>query len=525
MSYFFNQLHQASCAVHDIIWDAQNWFADQFTSAVSNLESAWKNLAINGFNRHFTFNLLDNLLALISVGGTAGITTIATTVAIGLSLTIDLLKLPFFLTDQLFGGIYHGLHSGLSFIKNKTEVNDTSFKQQNNLQINPKLYQQDWYKIIEFARWAPSPHNMQPWVFDLQSEKQATLMYDPQRLLPNTNPNGSYVFVGFGILFETMSIAASKLGKDVEVELVENIALDPKKNGLQKLATLKMVNRNSSEAETLDPQLIIDRRTSRLPYNGKPVAATVINELSHVAKQYGHTMGHTSDYRMVDWVIELNAQAMHSDMSHGKTRNELRRWFRFSKSDAKKQADGLAAYAMNSSALALWLFANVNWMFRVPGITYLAHKSYLNSMAGTATVAWLSGPFNNVDDWLNAGRMMARWWLTMTKHDVYLHPFGSVITNPEAFKLFNDKVKDEHLDVRPKSNQQNPIWMLTRNGYSQTNEKPPQAQRIPTEKMIISRNNWCHLFGQKNLQLSHPEHPGSVAKTISVSCGKFISKA
>lgn len=373
--------------------------------------------------------------------------------------------------------------------------NDTELSKQMDSQIKPSIYQQDWYKIIEYARWAPSPHNMQPWLFDIQSKNQATLMYDPKRLLPNTNPNGSYMYVGFGILFETMSIAAAKLGKDVEVKLVDNVLLDSKKNGPQKLATLKIVERETKEAETLDQQLIIDRRTSRLPYDGKPLTSAVIQELCAVAKQYGHTMGYASDYKFVDWIIQLNAKTMHFDMSHRRTRNELRTWFRYSKKGAEKKADGLAAYAMNSSALELWLFANMNWLFRIPGISHLARKLYIESMSGTATVTWLSGPFSTRDEWVNAGRMMARWWLTMTKHGVYIHPFGSVITNPEAFQLMNDKIKSADLDVRQEDDKhESPIWMLARNGYGRPGEKPPQAQRMPLAKMIISSNQWCNLF-------------------------------
>ena len=71
---------------------------------------------------------------------------------------------------------------------------------------------------------------------------------------------------------------------------------------------------------------------------------------------------------------------------------------------------------------------------------------------------------------------MARWWLTMTKHGLYLHPFGSVITNKEAHQLMLEHFNEN--EVR-----KNPLWMLVRMGYG---EKPPQAQRMPLEKMVIT---------------------------------------
>ena len=81
-----------------------------------------------------------------------------------------------------------------------------SYEQENN-QVSLNL-PKNWGQILEYGRYAPSPHNMQPWLFRVESEDTVTLLYDPKRLLPGTNPLGSYVQVGFGIL-ETERIHSS----------------------------------------------------------------------------------------------------------------------------------------------------------------------------------------------------------------------------------------------------------------------------------------------------------------------------
>ena len=333
------------------------------------------------------------------------------------------------------------------------------------------MSQTQWNEILEYGRWAPSPHNTQPWLFQYNDDDTITLLYDPKRLIPGTNPTGSFMAVGFGILNETLSIAAAPLDLDIEVSnQIKN--LDSNKEGPQPFATLKLVKR--TKKETLQRQLILDRRTSRLPYDGKALSAEAIAALDKIAKEYGHLLEFSSDKSEVKWVIRLNSNTMFADMSETIARNEVGSWMRFSADEAKKRADGLAAYAMQIPGIVMWLFVHINWIFRLPGVYQLVRWIYEKTMSGTATVAWISGPFETPEDWDNAGHMMARLWLTMTHYGIYLHPFGSVITNEEAHAQMDDHFQNEE--------RKNDLWMLMRLGYG---ESPPQAQRLPLDSMIV----------------------------------------
>ena len=337
------------------------------------------------------------------------------------------------------------------------------------------MSREQWNEILEYGRWAPSAHNTQPWLFQFNEDDTITLIYDPKRLIPGTNPNGSFMAVGFGILQETLAIAAAPLGLDIEVSnQVKQLEAD--KEGPQHFAILKLIPR--TKEETLDRALILNRRTSRLPYNGKPITDDVMDELSKIAKTYDHLLEFSSEKSEVDWVIRLNSDTMFFDMSQTIARNEVGSWMRFSDEEAKQNADGLAAYAMQIPGFIMWLFVHANWLFRIPGVYQLVRWFYERTMSGTATVAWISGPFETPEDWNKAGRMMARLWLTMTQHKIYLHPFGSVITNNEAHQKM-----DEHFYNQDRENN---LWMLVRLGYGNI---PPQAQRLPLEKMIVPPNS------------------------------------
>jgi hypothetical protein len=334
------------------------------------------------------------------------------------------------------------------------------------------MSREQWNEILEYGRWAPSPHNTQPWLFQFNEDDTVTLMYDPKRLIPGTNPTGSFMVVSFGILNETLSIAAASLGLDIEVS-DRVINLDADKIGPQPYATLKLTRRKKEE--TLNRKLILDRRTSRLPYNGQPISSDAIEALAKIAQEYGHLLEFSSEQSQVDWVIRLNSDTMFADMSETIARNEVGSWMRFSTEEAQKRADGLAAYAMQIPGIIMWLFVHINWVFRLPGVYQLVRWIYERTMSGTATVAWISGPFETAEDWDNTGHMMARLWLTMTKFGIYLHPFGSVITNQEAHKKMDEHFQNEE--------REDDLWMLVRLGYG---EPPPQAQRLPLEKLIVS---------------------------------------
>ena len=104
----------------------------------------------------------------------------------------------------------------------------------------------------------------------------------------------------------------------------------------------------------------------------------------------------------------------------------------------------------------------------------LIAKHYQAAFKGTATICWFEGRFNNTKDWLQAGRMFARTWLLITKENAYIHPFGSLITNIEAYKKINEKLGQ--------SKKNNKLWMIFRIGYS---KEPIRSFRLNTEEIII----------------------------------------
>jgi len=328
-----------------------------------------------------------------------------------------------------------------------------------------------WQEVLEYARWAPSPHNTQHWKFRLLDRQRAILLYDPARLLPIEDGAARFMTAGMGILLEMMSVAAAPRGFDVKATPL-NVPLDASARQPSPFANLELVAR--SETEPLDRELIRKRRTSRLAYDDHPVSPVVLEELSRVAEQFGHQFEHSNNPEEIAWVVGLNADTMFLDLRDDATRCEIERWVRYSQVEAQRRNDGLAASAMRFPGWLMRLFFKRNWVFQVPGVRQLCKLAYKRSMSGTPTVAWISGKFQEQPDCLAAGRMLGRLWLTMTKHDVYLHPFGSVITNPHSHQAMTKHFANAQ---RP-----HPLWLLVRLGHSDT---PPRALRLPVAELIV----------------------------------------
>ena len=330
-----------------------------------------------------------------------------------------------------------------------------------------------WADLLEYARWAPSPHNTQPWKIRPRSDAEADLYYDPRRLLPVEDREYRFLFVAMGIFCESLKVVAKARGWDVDVHyLTDQITNDA--NQSQLLAKLRLVP--SAEPEPLDPELIKARRTSRLAYDGKPLSRIALAELAAEAARFGHEFEHSLDRDLIQWVLHLDQETLFSDLQDRATRDEIASWFRFSAAEAELHSDGLWSHCFGLPGSALRFFLHRTYLLRMPFIGKATMSYYSRNLRGVATVGWLAGPFTEVADWVTAGQMLARFWLILTKHGAVLHPFGSVITNERSHRLMSERLAEEEGNGRM-------VWLLLRLGYS---TEPPRSKRLAASDLLMA---------------------------------------
>jgi len=329
-----------------------------------------------------------------------------------------------------------------------------------------------WKELVDYARWCPTVHNLQPHKIKVVSETEAELYYDPARLLPVGDPNAIFVTIAMGIFTEHLSIAAGSYGtKVIMTEVFDPITTQAKSVTL--FAKLKMVP--ATEKEELDRELIKTRRTSRLHYNGATLKQETLDKVKEQAAKYDHEFFYSSDKERVDFVIDLNQQTLFHDLESKADREELYHLFRYNQEEAETKKDGLWAKCMCFSGFLMKsvFLHHEKWEHGLRKKILARH--YIASFKGTSTICWFGGMFDNTSDWLQAGKMLARNWLLLTKEGAYIHPFGSLITNVDAYHKINETF------TQPKGNKK--IWMIFRAGYS---DEPTRSYRLNTEEIIIT---------------------------------------
>lgn len=330
----------------------------------------------------------------------------------------------------------------------------------------------DWDSILDLARWYPSPHNSQPLRARVLDARTIELAYDLDRGLPAESMGIPFGHVCAGVFVETVAVAAAARGLDVRADLrLEPMAFARTDTRRHPLGTLTLVPR--ATGPDLDPGLLERRRTSRLPYDDRPVPAAALVAAAAEAGAGGHVLHVNADRDLVRGVVAVNQRTLFYDLADDAVRAEIKAWTRTGEAEARRTGDGLSARCLHVPGPLLGWFLRHHRLWSSPVLGPVARAVYLRTMSGVPQVGWLTGPFATPADHVAAGRAFLRLWLVLTAHGVWLHPLGSVITNPRAHAEFCDLVGEDERDGM--------AWMLFRLG---TGPVPPRSHRRPVADLV-----------------------------------------
>lgn len=334
-----------------------------------------------------------------------------------------------------------------------------------------------WLDIGRHAHRAPSPHNTQPYRLKIANEREAEVVFLPRRGLYVADPLGRFTWLTAGVFVEICSIAAHSLGYELEV----TFDYSPMYPGgdvetPQTIARLRLAQA-SRPFDDIDAKLIMQRQTSRLPYDGTVCPPDVIAELKAEASRLGHEFETRTDAEAIRWVVELNKQALFHDLDDDGGRNELIKWLRFDQREEDLMRDGLSARCLTFNGPLLRSFFMNHKFWTMPGIRNIVGAVYGSTMKGIGTIGWLRGRYVTNADWVEAGKVMIRLWLLLTQRGYYWHPYGSVITSEQARLNMI-----EYLKLPDESGGEHMVWLLLRLGRS---APPPLSKRLPFEDIVL----------------------------------------
>ncbi|MET4639545.1 hypothetical protein [Mycetocola sp. 2940] len=337
-----------------------------------------------------------------------------------------------------------------------------------------------WLDIVEDVRWYPSPHNSQPIKLMPISETEARIYYDLDLGLPAESFGIPFGHVCAGVFLESLSVVASARGYR-SMETLDHSDMDfaaPDRLHLIGTVRLEPTVLDEETESTAQRRLAAfqSRQTSRRPYDSRIVDQNVLAEASAIAAAQGFDFRSTSDARLVSTLVQINQKTLFSDLRNDAVYTEIMHWLRFSRKEAVAKSDGLSAETMIMPGPVLRFAMGHRALWSFPVLGDVIRAVYLRTMRGVRQLGWLEGPFAEPAHYLEAGRTFMQVWLFFSERGVYLHPFGTVITNPDSHAAFVREAGIHESDTRM-------AWMLFRFGFSAT---PPVAHRRPATATLLS---------------------------------------
>ncbi|GEJ59065.1 Acg family FMN-binding oxidoreductase [Anaeromyxobacter diazotrophicus] len=249
--------------------------------------------------------------------------------------------------------------------------------------------------LVRYAVLAPSRHNTQPWLFEIEGP-ELRVYADARRALPAADPDGRELAMACGAALHNVEVAALHFGRATSVELLPAV----RKDAL--VARLTLEERCS--AGPLDEALfraLPERRTNRLAFDAREPPPGLLALLARDAGACGAWL------RVVEpparpAVAELVAEGDRIEWSNPRFRAEVAAWSRQGRAPT---GDGMPGYAEGLSEPAAVLR---QLLLRLrPDVSGETRRDRHYALHTRALLV-LSTARDHGQDWVAAGRALQR---------------------------------------------------------------------------------------------------------------------
>src|ERR1043165_2573160 len=307
-----------------------------------------------------------------------------------------------------------------------------------------------WATLLETAIHAPSPHNVQPWRVRIHNELEADLLIDSARTLPKEDTTGSFIILTMGMFIEALSLFAAEHRYRFEYELdheadwYATAIREAQERVLLPFARLRLIPDHTVTSLGFDWAMFRKRRTSRIWLKPAAVPQDAASALRDLAGRAGQRYEQIADAETIERILDQDTRALFHDLNQPDYRDEITSWFRFTDRASKRTRDGLDYRCMNTSRSTYWLTARLPQMLLIPGLRSLFARKYRAQTGLVPALGILAGAFWQPADAIQTGRFLMRFWLETARHNLYIHPFGNLVTNPDAARwmLAEEKISN-----------------------------------------------------------------------------------
>ena len=275
-------------------------------------------------------------------------------------------------------------------------------------------------EILEWAKWAPSGDNTQPWRFEIVSDRQVNVHGFDTRTHCLYDLGGQASHLALGALLENMRLAATRFG--FSTRIVERA-------GCPEAAPVFEV---TFEAESLeeDPlaEMIRLRSVQRRPYRLDPLTPEQKQTLeSSVGPNYRVLWFEGFARRWAFASLTARAGKLRLTIPEAYTvHRDIIQWgAQFSEDRVPDQAIGLDALTLRLTRWAMVSWERVDFFNRYLAGTWIPRirLDFIPGLACAAHFALVAGAVpRSLRDEIDAGKALQRFWLTATQLRLQLQP-------------------------------------------------------------------------------------------------------
>lgn len=277
------------------------------------------------------------------------------------------------------------------------------------------ISQETIQKILEAGARAPSGSNSQPWQFRVKDNVIEVLAL-PEKDHPVLNYKYRGTWLAHGALIENISIAALEMGYEARISVF------PDSSNLKLTARIILENSVSKGASLY--KAIFDRSTNRKPYESAPLKDADRASLLESIKGMGdfRFIGEPDKLKVLGEAVAVNEIVMFENRHLHKLLFEELVW---TEKEEQEKGGGLFVKTMELKppqrvALKVFKFWPVmKFLNKFGAAKAIAEENAANYAA--CSVMGIAVVKDNDRDFMDAGRLSERIWLTATKLSLSCH--------------------------------------------------------------------------------------------------------
>jgi hypothetical protein len=331
--------------------------------------------------------------------------------------------------------------------------------------------------MLAHALLAPNPHNLQSWIADLREPGRIHVLCDGERLLPETDPFGRQILIGFGAFIELAVIAAAERGHAVTVTpFPQGTPTARSLKGGNVVATLTLGPAGSAPRDPLFAA-IARRHTAKTAYaEGRALPESLAAAWVETARRHGLQAGTVTAPEPLAALRRITREAYEIEAITPATYLESARLFRIGPDAIARHRDGIS---LSSPMIRVLYATGLFDPMEVPQRGQSSLKRLMDFWAQSETgsgFVWLASTGNARPQQLEAGRAYVRLQLLATAAGVDMHPLSQALQEFDAMRGPYAAVH-RALGVDPA---QGTVQMLARVGYSIAPAGPSPRRELAT---------------------------------------------